>query len=152
MLISLPRLQSVNLAYGKPAGDQVLVEMAHRIREFAENEIGPDTLIARLAGSQFLIASRGGTGQDRWQYLAEALSRVVGKVLTVEDDALHLVPRIALLDARACETGETMIDRLAQAAASLERLPGRRVMWADEGDAVPGASVALLEADLLGAM
>ena len=56
MLISLPRLQSVNLAYGKPAGDQVLVEMARRIREFADSGIGPDTLIARLAGGQFLLA------------------------------------------------------------------------------------------------
>jgi len=156
MLISLPRLQSVNLAYGKPAGDQVLVEMAHRIREFAESEIGPDTLIARLAGGQFLIASRGTIDNDRWQYLAEALGRVIGKVQTVEDEALHLVPRIALLDAQAADGsgigGETMIDRLAQAAALLERLPGRRVMWADEGETVPGGSIALLEADLLGAM
>jgi len=158
MLISLPRLQSVNLAYGKPAGDQVLVEMARRIREFADSGIGPDTLIARLAGGQFLLASRrsatgaGGAGRDRWQYLAEALGRVIARVLTVEDDALHLVPRIALLNAREGDSGEGMIDRLAQGAATLERLPGRRVMWADEGETVPGASIALLEADLLGAM
>ncbi|WP_231730181.1 bifunctional diguanylate cyclase/phosphodiesterase [Novosphingobium sp. Fuku2-ISO-50] len=152
MLVSLPRLQSVNLAYGKPAGDQVLVEMAHRIREFAESEIGADTLIARLAGGQFLIGSQGVAARDRWQYLAEALGRVIGRVLTVEDDALHLVPRIALLEARAGDTGDAMIDRLAQAAATLERLPGRRVLWADEGESVPGASIALLEADLLGAM
>jgi len=156
MLISLPRLQSVNLAYGKTAGDQVLVEMAHRIREFVETEIGPDTLpdtlTARLAGGQFLIASRCPIDNDRWQYLAEMLGRVIGKAQTVEDEALHLVPRIALLDAQAGDSGETMIDRLAQAAASLERLPGRRVMWADEGETVPGGSIALLEADLLGAM
>jgi predicted signal transduction protein with EAL and GGDEF domain len=158
MLISLPRLQSVNLAYGKSAGDKVLVEMAHRIREFAEAEIGLDTLIARLAGGQFLVASRGGTERDRWQYLAEALGRVIGKVLTVDDDRLHLVPRIAVLGAPASDErylggkGDAMIDRLAQAAATLERLPGRRVMWADEGEAIPGASIALLEADLLGAM
>jgi len=113
MLISLPRLQSVNLAYGKPAGDQVLVEMAHRIREFAESEIGPDTLVARLAGGHFLIAALGTIDNDRWQYLAEALGRVIGKVQTVEDEALHLVPRIALLDAQAGDSGETMIDRLA---------------------------------------
>jgi predicted signal transduction protein with EAL and GGDEF domain len=162
MLIGLPRLQSVNLAYGKTAGDKVLVEMARRIREFAETEIGLDTLVARLAGGQFLVASRAPAERDRWQYLAEALGRVTGKVLTVEDDQLHLVPRIAVLDAPAGDEGlnggvgggggGAMIDRLAQAAATLERLPGRRVMWADEGEAIPGASIALLEADLLGAM
>ena len=156
MLISLPRLQTVNLAYGKPAGDQVLVDVAHRIGDFALAEIdaaiGADPLIARLAGGQFLLASRQAPGRERWQYLAEVLGRVIGRALTVEGDALHLVPRIALLDVRPGDSGDGVIDRLAQAAATLERLPGRRVLWGDEGDSVPGGSIALLEADLLGAM
>ena len=104
MLISLPRLQTVNLAYGQAAGDQMLVDVAHRIDDFAQSDIGADPLIARLAGGQFLVASRAAPGRDRWQYLAEALGRVIGRALTVE------------------------------------------------GDAVPGGSIALLEADLLGAM
>jgi EAL domain-containing protein (putative c-di-GMP-specific phosphodiesterase class I)/GGDEF domain-containing protein len=152
MLISLPRLQTVNLAYGQAAGDQMLVDVAHRIDDFAQSDIGADPLIARLAGGQFLVASRAAPGRDRWQYLAEALGRVIGRALTVEGDALHLVPRMALLEVRAGDTGEGVIDRLAQAAATLERLAGRRVLWGDEGDAVPGGSIALLEADLLGAM
>jgi predicted signal transduction protein with EAL and GGDEF domain len=152
MLISLPRLQTVNLAYGKPAGDQVLVEVAHRIGDFAASEIGADPLIARLAGGQFLLGSHNAPGRDRWHYLAEALGRVIGRALTVEGDALHLVPRIALLDARQGDSGDGVIDRLAQAAATLERLAGRRVLWGDDGDTVPGGSIALLEADLLGAM
>jgi EAL domain-containing protein (putative c-di-GMP-specific phosphodiesterase class I)/GGDEF domain-containing protein len=152
MLISLPRLQTVNLAYGKPAGDQVLVDVAHRIEDFAQFEIGANPLVARLAGGQFVLGSCAETGRDRWQYLAEALGRVIGRALTVEGDALHLVPRIALLDARPGDSGEGVLERLAQAAATLERLPGRRVLWGDEGDTVPGGSIALLEADLLGAM
>jgi len=156
MLISLPRLQTVNLAYGKPAGDQVLVDVAHRIDDFAQSEIaseaGDDPLIARLAGGQFLLGSQRAPGRERWQYLAEVLGRVIGRALTVEGDALHLVPRIALLDVRQGDSGDGVIDRLAQAAATLERLPGRRVLWGDEGDSVPGGSIALLEADLLGAM
>lgn len=152
MLISLPRLQTVNLAYGKPAGDQVLVDVAHRIGEFALAEISDEPLIARLAGGQFLLGARSAPGRDRWQYLAEALSRVIGRVLTVEGDALRLVPRIALLEVQQDERGESVIDRLAQAATKLERLPGRRVLWGDERDNVPGGNIALLEADLLGAM
>ncbi|WP_353228684.1 GGDEF domain-containing phosphodiesterase [Novosphingobium sp.] len=152
MLISLPRLQSVNLAYGKPAGDQVLVDVANRLRDFAGSQFGADTLIARLAGGQFLLGSREQCDRDRWQYLAEALGRVIARTLTVEGDALHVVPRIALLDARNHDNGDGVIDRLARAAATLERLPGWRVMWGDEGDAIPGGSTAALEADLLGAM
>jgi diguanylate cyclase len=153
MLISLPRLQSINLAYGQPAGDQVLVEMAHRIRDFAEVglESEPGTQVARLAGGQFLVAARGALTRERWQYQAEALGRVIARAITVERDVLHLVPRIALIDTGACDGG-AVLDRLARAAATLERLPGRRLMWGDEGETVPGASIALLEADLLGAM
>jgi diguanylate cyclase len=155
MLISLPRLQSINLAYGKAAGDQVLVEMAHRIRDFSESalETDPavDVQVARLAGGQFLVAAGGGVTRESWQYRAEALARVIARALTVEGDALHLMPRIVLLDVGTCG-GEAVLDRLARAAATLERLPGRRMMWGDEGETVPGASIALLEADLLGAM
>jgi EAL domain-containing protein (putative c-di-GMP-specific phosphodiesterase class I)/GGDEF domain-containing protein len=161
MLISLPRLQTVNLAYGKAAGDQVLVDMAHRIGEFAESEIGSDALIARLAGSQFVIASRSISARERWHYLAEALGRVIGRALTVEDDALNLLPRIALTELRAGDDGQSengsgkgqmVIDRLAETTAMLERTPGRRLAWSDEGEPVPGGSLALLEADLLGAL
>ncbi len=152
MLISLPRLQTINLAYGKPAGDQVLVDVAHRIGDFALAEIGAAARIARLAGGQFVLGSRTAPERERWQYLAEALGRVIGRALTVEGDALHLVPRIALLETRSGERGDSAIDRLAQAAATLERLPGRRVLWGDESEMVPGGSIALLEADLLGAM
>jgi EAL domain-containing protein (putative c-di-GMP-specific phosphodiesterase class I)/GGDEF domain-containing protein len=156
MLISLPRLQTVNLAYGQPAGDQVLVDVAHRIGDFAQSEIvtkpGGEPLIARLAGGQFVLGSAHAPDRERWQYLAEVLGRVIGRALTVEGDALHLVPRIALLEVRKGDSGDGVIDRLAQAAATLERLPGRRVLWGDDGDSVPGGSIALLEADLLGAM
>eukprot|EP01037_Dinobryon_pediforme_P016926 gene16926-17114_t len=160
MLISLSRLQTVNLAYGQAAGDQVLVDVANRIRDFAESgaepggeSVGPaDMVLARLAGGQFLLGSTAACDREHWQYLAEALGRVIGRTLTVESDALHLVPRIALIEICAGDSGESVIDRLARAADTLDRLPGWRVMWGDQAEAIPGASTALLEADLLGAM
>ncbi len=152
MLIGLPRLQSVNLAYGQSAGDRVLVAMAQRIRDFAKTDIGGDMLIARLTGGQFLIGSRQPPERERWQYLAEALGRVIARTLPVEGDALQLVPRIALIASRGSHSGDSVIDSLVRAAAKLERLPGRRILWAGEGRGAPGASLALLEADLLGAM
>ena len=152
MLVSMPRLQSVNLAYGKRAGDQVLIEVAWRISQFVEAEIGPDSVVARLAGGQFLLASARAESRERWQYLADALSRLIGRAQTVESDAVQLVPRIALLTGASGDTGDGMIDRLAQAAATLERTAGRRVLWGDDGAPVPGGSLTTLEADLLGAM
>lgn len=56
MLVSLQRLQSVNLAYGMAGGDRVLVEVARRIAHFVHDEMGPQTIVARTAGGEFLVA------------------------------------------------------------------------------------------------
>ncbi|MEO5598814.1 MAG: EAL domain-containing protein, partial [Novosphingobium sp.] len=47
---------------------------------------------------------------------------------------------------------ESVIDRLGQARAALERRSGKRVMWADGSMTRPGQSAARLEADLLAAI
>ena len=155
MLVSLSRLQTINLAYGKPAGDQVLVDVAERIRDFATSAgstLDPQPLLARLAGGQFVLAVAGRGDRVHWQDRAEALARVVGRALPVERDALHLMPRIALIEVGPDDHGDVVIDRLARASDTLKRMPGWRVLWADQTEPVPGAGAALLEADLLGAM
>ena len=151
MLVALPRLQTINLAYGQTAGDAVLVEMAQRIAGHVATRFGTDALVARLAGGQFLVAVSAGGARDRWQAEAEIIARVLARAMTVEGDVLRIAPRIALIAVGAGEGG-AVFDRLARAMAALERMPGRRVAWADVDDGVPGGSIALLEADLLGAM
>lgn len=152
MLISLSRLQTINLAYGKAAGDQVLVDVAARIRDFAASTMPEQPLLARLTGGQFLFALAGAGERVQWQDRAEALARVVGRALPVDSDALHLMPRIALIEVAPGDSGEAVIDRLARASDTLKRMPGWRVLWADQTEPVPGAGAALLEGDLLGAM
>lgn len=151
MLIALPRLQTINIAYGKAAGDAVLVEMAQRIVGHVREALGPEAMVARLAGGQFLVAVAGSGPRERWQAEAEIVARLLARAMTVEGDVLHIAPRIALIAAAPGE-GSAVFDHLASAIATLERQPGRRVGWADADHTVPGASSALLEADLLGAM
>jgi EAL domain-containing protein (putative c-di-GMP-specific phosphodiesterase class I) len=152
MLISLQRLQSVNLAYGKAGGDRVLVEVARRIADFVHNQLGTDTLIARTAGGEFLVGSQQAVSRERWQWLAEALGRTIARPIVVDGEKLTLSPRTALLRGLPGERGAALFDRLDQAAQSLQRSSGRRVLWADGSHAARGRSAAALEADMIGAL
>ncbi|HQS68420.1 MAG: GGDEF domain-containing protein [Novosphingobium sp. 28-62-57] len=152
MLVGLHRFRSVNIAYGNAGGDLALAEIARRIRDFAVEELGPSAIVARISGGEFLVACTGAMPRERWQWLAEALGRTVGRALPVHGDVLHLLPRIALLRRAPGESAGRMLDRLDQALGSLEQLPGRRVMWADGSHRARGRSAARLEADLIGAM
>lgn len=152
MLVGLHRFRSVNLAYGKTGGDLALAEIARRIADFAREELGRDVLVARIGGGEFLVASGGTLSRERWQWLAEALVRTVGRAMPMYGDVLHLVPRVAMLRGQPGEGGADLLDRLDQALDALQQQAGRRIIWADGLHRARGRSAARLEADLIGAM
>lgn len=152
MLLGLHRMRSVNLAYGHAGGDSVITEIARRIADFAAEELGPGALVARAGGSEFLICAGGTISRERWQWLAEALTRRISRALPMRGDVLHLVPRMALLRGQPGEGGAAMIDRLDQALRTVQQQAARRILWADGSHRARGRSAARLEADLIGAM
>jgi len=152
MLVGLHRFRSVNLAYGQSGGDLALVEIARRIRGCINEELGPEALVARVGGGDFLVASGDALSRERWQWLAEALARTIARALPMRGDVLHLAPRTALLRGQQGESGAALIDRLDQALSSLQQQTARRVLWADGSHPARGRSAARLEADLIGAM
>ena len=157
MLVGLQRFQAVNRAYGKPAGDAALTEVARRIRVFAEDAfagetLGGDWFAARIDGSAFLLATASDWSRERWSFLADALAEALARPLAVVDERVRLTTRIALLRALPGEDPQVAIDGLSHALAEAQHQPGRRLIWAD-GSRVPrGRSGAALEADLMKAL
>jgi len=152
MLIGLHRFQSVNHAYGQPAGDGALIEIAQRLRTMASEEIEGEWFAARLGGSDFLLAARGDVTRERWSFVAATLADAVARPLAAAGGHLRLVPRLALLRAREGEVAADALDTLSQALAEAQRQPGVRLVWADGRRAPRGRSAAALEADLLAAL
>ena len=152
MQISLQRLQTVNLAYGKTGGDAALVEVAQRLADFALEELGPDALVARTGGAEFLLASPLPLSRARWHWLAEALGQAVSRPLALEGEAIRLQPRMALIRGLTGEAGADLLDRLDQASLEVQRAPARRILWADGSHPARGQSAASLEAELIGAL
>ena len=74
LFLDLDRFKEVNDTLGIPAGDQLLVAMAHRL----ESIVQPGDTVARLGGDEFAILVEISSPQD-----AETLARRIHKELSV---------------------------------------------------------------------
>lgn len=72
LMIDIDRFKSVNDTYGHGVGDQVLVEVAARLRD----NIRKQDLLARMGGEEFMIAMPD-THLDRAQMVADRICRIV---------------------------------------------------------------------------
>ena len=69
MYLDLDRFKTVNDSLGHPAGDELLKEVARRLREC----VGPDDLVARLGGDEFAILLEDGRQRDDVSALGQRL-------------------------------------------------------------------------------
>ncbi|MFA6220187.1 MAG: GGDEF domain-containing phosphodiesterase [Erythrobacter sp.] len=156
MLISLGRIDTVNVAFGESAGDGALVEVAQRIKHFAADELESSAwLAARISGGAFLLVARQQCSRERWQWLAEALADAIAMPIANpgEDGArLRLWPRIALMRVTEHDHPDRILDRLSEVQARMRREHGRRIDWSTGEVARLGRSYRELEADLLAAI
>lgn len=152
LLLSLSRLPAINLAYGDSTGDSVIAKAAERLLRFAAGEFDGPWFAARLGGASFLLLAREPLSRERWELLGGGLADAIARPITGGATTLRLSPRIALLRALPGEGAESLLDRLGQTMATLERRTGRRLLWADGEVIKPGHSAARLEADLLKAV
>ena len=69
MLITLGRIDTLNVAFGESAGDGALVEVAQRIKHFASDELESSSawIAARMGGGSFLLIARQECSRERWQ-------------------------------------------------------------------------------------
>ncbi|MFC0203848.1 EAL domain-containing protein [Novosphingobium soli] len=149
MLLSLRRLDAINMAYGAAAGDGALEEVAARIGHFAEEELDGPWLLARAGGGSFLLIANEACSRERWQLVADQLADMISRPIPVTAGVLRLSPRIALVRALAQESVESMLDRLGHALGEAHEQHGARLAWADGEVTPPGRSAQQLEADLL---
>lgn len=152
MLLSLRRLDAINMAYGAEAGDGALEEVAARIGHFAEEELDGPWLLARAGGGSFLLVANEACSRERWQLVADQLADMIARPIPVTSGVLRLSPRIALIRALTGESVESMLDRLGHALDGANEQNATRLAWADGEATPPGRSTQQLEADLLGAI
>jgi len=152
LLLSLPRLPAINLAHGNKAGDALLAETAARLVNFAAAEFEGPWFAARPGGATFLLLAGEALSRERWELLAHGLAERIGRPLPGGLAAVRAAPRLALVRAMPGEGADSLLDRLMQALALLERRGGRRLVWADGTSPRAGLRGAALEAELVAAV
>ncbi|QPC99811.1 bifunctional diguanylate cyclase/phosphodiesterase [Qipengyuania soli] len=155
MLISLGRIDTVNVAFGESAGDGALVEVAQRIRHFASDELDSTAWVAaRLTGGNFLLLARQQCSRERWQWLAEALADAIAMPIANPEGGarLRLWPRIALMRVTEGDGPDQVLDRLSEASARMRGGQGQRIDWSTGETASLGRTFRELEGDLLAAI
>lgn len=155
MLVSVGRLDTVNIAYGESTGDTALIETARRINQFVSDELeSAPWIAARVSGGTFLVAVRDNCSRERWQWLGEALADAIGTPIETPDNggSVRFWPRLALMRLVAGDTPERMLDQLAQGLEQAKQEQGRRLVWVAGETARIGISNQQLEADMLAAI
>lgn len=79
--LDLDRFKNVNDSMGHPVGDQVLVDVARRLRE----AVGPANALGRLGGDEFLVVAENPASDDAVAQCADDLLASLENPLILED-------------------------------------------------------------------
>ncbi|QNA83982.1 bifunctional diguanylate cyclase/phosphodiesterase [Sphingomonas sp. So64.6b] len=152
ILVALNRFGIVNTAYGRSAGDGLLRGAHRRIEEVARETLERGALVARMGGSEYLIATAAPRERIDLavEHIAGALARpfVVGESIVVlgcrigmaersaEDDAAKLLRRAseALADAKASDSATVRVAEAGESDAPIDRLASQLRQAIEQGD------------------
>lgn len=79
--IDLDHFKTVNDTHGHAAGDQMLVEVARRLRVATRD----NDLVARVGGDEFIVLAKGLTGRDGLREMASRILDILSHPLPVTD-------------------------------------------------------------------
>ncbi|MFR9751621.1 diguanylate cyclase domain-containing protein [Nocardia sp. 004] len=130
LLIDLDRFKQINDGYGHAIGDEVLVEMADRLREACP----PDTVICRYGGDEFVLATHPRRGT-----LDELARRIIAALRDPVWSSAGPVPVSASIGTAYHPPGAPfdfteLLRRADQAMYSAKTAGGRRFALADKPD------------------
>jgi diguanylate cyclase (GGDEF)-like protein len=113
LMIDLDRFKSINDSWGHLVGDQLLVEVAARLRATVRS----DDLVARLGGDEFAVIVRNIPGAAILASLAERVCREAEKPFVIDGNTLLVGASIGI--ASAPGDGRRSMDLLQAADAAM---------------------------------
>ena len=143
LLVAATRFESVNAAYGREVGDELLGAVAQRIAG-AVREVDPNATIARVSGAEFAVLVPQGKGEA----LASDICLRIDRPFMIGGQIVAIGCRIGVVESAVGEESVGLLRRasLALAEARLSDVSSIRAIGADDdGEALFDAS---LESDL----
>ena len=116
--LDLDRFKLVNDAHGHPAGDQLLVALAHRLAA----AVRPDDTVARFGGDEFVVLSEGLANEAEAVTVATRVIDALKEPFALKSGQIYLSASIGLAIANGGEKPEDLI-RNADAAMYHAKTP-----------------------------
>ncbi len=135
LLLSISQFDRMNAAYGQMVGDALLGRIARRIARMVDDVVGSDAIVARVAGTEFLVGLTGdAASSERAIFLARRLIGVVGRPFSAGDHLIRLTARCGIAQARADDDAGQLIRRAGTALADAKQADGEgiRILAADK--------------------
>ncbi|ANI76853.1 MULTISPECIES: putative bifunctional diguanylate cyclase/phosphodiesterase [Sphingobium] len=117
LLLSISQFDRMNAAYGQVVGDALLGRIARRIERMA-GDAAPGAIVARIAGTEFLIGLTGeAAASDRATFLARQLMAAIGRPFSAGDHLIRLTARCGIAQSRADDDATRLLRRAGTALA-----------------------------------
>jgi diguanylate cyclase (GGDEF)-like protein len=143
LLVAATRFESVNAAYGREVGDELLGAVAQRIAS-AVREVDPAATIARVSGAEFAVL----VPQGRGVALATDICHRIDRPFMIGGQIVAIGCRIGVVESAIGEESVGLLRRASLALAEARMSgtsPVRAIGADDDGEALFDAS---LESDL----
>lgn len=114
VLIGLTRFDTVNTAYGRAAGDELLRGVSRRAAEVARETLGKDVVVARIGGSDFLAASID-PGAKALAHAAGRMKEALARPFVAGGELAHLGARLVTAESVAGDTASSLLRRASEA-------------------------------------
>jgi diguanylate cyclase (GGDEF)-like protein len=147
LLISMSRFDAINVAFGVDAGNKVLRSVANRIEPLVA-DLHVDTLVARNAGTEFVVCIGDLIPATRLRLLAEQIAETIERPISTGQEIIRLGCRIGVAPAHQDDRGPSqLLKRAALALAEAKALESGRIHMVSDGSGAASATTAL-QADL----
>lgn len=113
ILIGLTRFETVNTAYGRGAGDALLRAVSRRVADVAREAMGRGAVIARMGGSEFLVA--GEAGELPREQIVARFEDALARPFVIEGEFVPMGARIASAESIGDDTPGSLLRRASEA-------------------------------------
>jgi len=86
LCLDLDGFKAVNDLYGHPLGDELLIEVSHRLR----SAVGEETLVARLGGDEFAVVQVGARQPAKAGQTADSVIAALNRPFELQDQSVRI--------------------------------------------------------------